>query len=60
MERGINENTNGLLLEFFPKGKSFKDFSIIDVQEVQYTLNHRPRKYLDYKCPADIVPELAD
>lgn len=59
-ERGTNENTNGLLREFFPKGKSFKDFSIIDIQEVQYTLNHRPRRCLDYKCPADIVPELTD
>ena len=59
-ERGTNENTNGLLREFFPKGKSFKDSSLVDIQEVQYTLNHRPRKCLGYKCPADIVPELAD
>jgi IS30 family transposase len=59
-ERGTNENTNGLLREFFPKGKSFKDSSLVDIQEVQYTLNHRPRKRLGYKCPADIVPELAD
>lgn len=59
-EHGTNENANGLLREFFPKGKSFKAFSVIDVQEAQYTLDHRPRKCLGYKCPADIVPDLAD
>lgn len=59
-EHGTNENTNGLLREFFQKGKSFKNSSLVDIQEVQYTLNHRPRKCLGYKCPADIVPKLAD
>lgn len=59
-ERGTNENTNGLLREFFPKGKSFKSVSLVEVQEVQYLMNHRPRKSLGYKCPADIIPDLGD
>lgn len=59
-ERGSNENANGLLREFFPKGKSFKDATLVDIQAVQYTMNHRPRRSLEYRCPADIIPSLAE
>lgn len=57
-ERGTNENVNGQLREFFPKGHSFKNLSLVDLQLVQDTLNHRPRRCLSYSCPADVMPQL--
>lgn len=57
-ERGTNENVNGQLREFFPKGHSFKNLSLVDLQLVQDTLNHRSRRCLSYSCPADVMPQL--
>lgn len=57
-ERGTNENVNGQLREFFPKGHSFKNLSLLDLRLVQDTLNHRPRRCLSYSCPADVMPQL--
>lgn len=57
-ERGTNENVNGQLRELFPKGHSFKNLSLVDLQLVQDTLNHRPRRCLSYSCPADVMPQL--
>ncbi len=53
-ERGTNENTNGLLREYFPKST---DFSVIEEQEVQAVflkLNLRPRKCLDFRTPFEV------
>ncbi|MBN2210008.1 MAG: IS30 family transposase [Sedimentisphaerales bacterium] len=53
-ERGANENTNGLLRQFFPKGM---DFSMIDqtqVDRAQDLLNNRPRKCINYRTPAEV------
>jgi transposase, IS30 family len=63
-ERGLNENTNGLIRQYFTKGSSFENITDKDVDEVMEKLNHRPRKTLKYKTPhsvffADIVPKAA-
>ena len=53
-QRGTNENTNGLLREYFPKGYDFNSLSEEDLQKVVEQLNHRPRKCLGYRTPAEI------
>ena len=50
-ERGTNENTNGLLRQFFPKGKGMGDVTQSDVDRAVALLNMRPRKCLDWKLP---------
>ena len=54
-ERGTNENTNGLIRRFFPKGTDFNQVSAEDLQEVQDWLNNRPRKILGYKSPIEVL-----
>jgi len=51
-ERGTNENTNGLIRQFFPKGSSFGSITDEDVEFVMNNLNHRPRKCLGFRTPA--------
>ena len=53
-QRGTNENTNGLLREYFPKGKSLSGVSERLVQEVYDKLNRRPRKRLGYRTPYEV------
>ena len=53
-ERGANENTNGLIRQYFPKKTSFADITACQIAFVQNRLNTRPRKCLDYK-PPDVV-----
>ncbi|MBR3051702.1 MAG: IS30 family transposase [Selenomonadaceae bacterium] len=53
-QRGTNENTNGLLREYFPKGYDFTHLSEEDLQAVVEQLNHRPRKSLGYRTPAEV------
>ncbi|MCP4883173.1 MAG: IS30 family transposase, partial [Flavobacteriales bacterium] len=48
-ERGLNENTNGLIRQYFPKGTDFQFISQTDVEKVAEKLNNRPRKTLNYK-----------
>jgi len=57
-QRGSNEDTNGLLRQYFPKGTdlSTHDESILDA--VAYTLNNRPRKTLGWKTPAEALEEV--
>lgn len=50
-ERGLNENTNGLIRQYFTKGSSFENISDDEVEMVMDRLNHRPRKTLDYETP---------
>lgn len=54
-ERGLNENTNGLLRQYFPKRTDFKQVSQIEVRRAVKQLNDRPRKYLDFKTPSDLM-----
>ena len=54
-QRGTNENTNGLLREYFPKGG---DLIFIDEHSIQLwidKLNNRPRKYLNWKAPYEVL-----
>ncbi len=57
-ERGINENTNGLLRQYFPKGSDLSVYSQSQLDEIAHTLNVRPRKTLGWKCSAELfLPE---
>lgn len=56
-ERGLNENTNGLLRQYFPKNTDFKKVTQVDVRRVVKRLNTRPRKNLDFKTPSDLMAE---
>jgi IS30 family transposase len=53
-ERGTNENTNGLLRQYFPKGTDFQRLTQRDVLQAQEKLNHRPRKRLGWKTPHEV------
>ena len=53
-ERGLNEHTNGMLRQFFPKGTNFKIAKSEELQKVVDMLNNRPRKYLDYRTPFEV------
>lgn len=53
-QRGTNENTNGLLREYFPKGRSIDEFSDEEVGMVYDKLNRRPRKRLGYRTPHEV------
>jgi IS30 family transposase len=50
-ERGLNENTNGLLRQYFPKSTNLLTVCACEVDEAVYQLNHRPRKCLGYRTP---------
>ena len=56
-ERGLNENTNGLLRQDFPKGTDFKQVSAKEVNRVVAKLNDRPRKTLAFKTPTALIAE---
>lgn len=53
-ERGLNEHTNGLIRQFFPKSTNFKIVKKEDFQTVVDLINHRPRKSLDYRTPYEV------
>jgi IS30 family transposase len=57
-ERPTNENTNGLLRQYFPKGTDLSLISKDRLQFVQDELNERPRKTLDYRSPAEVFNEM--
>lgn len=54
-QRGTNENTNGLVRQFLPKGTNFHDVSHQEVSRIQTLLNERPRKRLGYRTPQEMM-----
>ena len=56
-ERGLNENTNGLLRQYFPKGMNFSKITAYQLKKVESELNDRPRKTLGYRTPREVMRE---
>lgn len=58
-ERGTNENTNGLIRQYLPKGISMKNVTQAQCDQIAAILNHRPRKRLDFLTPLERLQDLA-
>jgi len=56
-ERGLNENINGLIRQYIPKGSSFANLTAKDIQKIENRLNHRPRKTLGWRTPYEVFYE---
>ena len=56
-ERGLNENTNGLIRQYFPKKSSFTELADKDMEQVMDQLNNRPRKTLRFRTPNEVLYE---
>ena len=59
-QRGSNENTNGLLRQYFPKGKSLAGVTQAELNEVARKLNDRPRQTLGFRTPDEKLTDLID
>lgn len=59
-ERGLNEHTNGLIRQFYPKSTNFRIVKEEDFQKVVQLINHRPRKSLDYRTPHEVFYESSE
>jgi IS30 family transposase len=59
-QRGSNENTNGLLRQYFPKGQSLAGVTQAELDQVARKLNNRPRQTLGFRTPAQQLTELID
>ena len=57
-ERGANENTNGLIRQYIPKGTDFSELTDEMLAEIEWKLNHRPRKSLGYRTPLEYCKQL--
>ena len=58
-ERGLNEHTNGLVRQYFPKTQSFLDTIFKDIKRVETLLNNRPRKVLNFETPLEAFSRLS-
>ncbi len=59
-QRGSNENTNGLLRQYVPKGSDLSSCSAAHIEEVANELNDRPRKVLNWETPAERLSALIE
>ena len=59
-QRGANENLNGLVRQYFPKGSDFSNIKQHELNQVQNTLNNRPRKRFGYKSPNEMLAQKID
>jgi IS30 family transposase len=57
-QRGTNENTNGLIRQYFPKGTDFREVPALEIRKAERQLNSRPRKTLGYYTPSERFFEL--
>ena len=57
-ERGLNENHNGLIRQYLPKGMALDQVTEKEIRTIQEKLNNRPRKTLGYKTPNEVYEEL--
>jgi IS30 family transposase len=59
-QRGTNENTNGLLRQYFPRGTDLSRYELEELNAVAKALNSRPRKALNWRTPAEAFQEQLD
>ena len=60
-QRGINENTNGLLRQYLPKGADLSQYTQAQLDAIAWQLNTRPRKSMGFRCPAELfTPDAFD
>lgn len=57
-ERGLNENTNGLIRQYFPKKTDFTKITHSKISEIEYLLNSRPRKSLNFQTPQEVFLQM--
>ena len=57
-EKGLVENHNGLLRQYYPKGSSFEHITAAGLQDVEDAINERPRKTLEFSCPLDYLKHI--
>jgi len=57
-QRGLNENTNGLIRQYLPKGMDLSQLTTEQLQAIEYLLNNRPRRVLGYKTPQEVFSAL--
>lgn len=56
-ERGANENLNGLIRQYFPKGSDFSQLDDCYIKKIEAKLNNRPRKRHDFKTPVQVFAD---
>ncbi|SDI00584.1 hypothetical protein SAMN05216588_11018 [Pseudomonas flavescens] len=57
---GSNENINGLIRQFLPKGRDLSGYSQEQLDRFAYLLNIRPRKRFDWKCPIEVMTQVME
>ena len=57
-QRGSNENANGIIREFLPKGIDLSPFTDQDLRRIEYVMNNTPRKILDFATPQEVFDQI--